>query len=233
MKKPLFLILLLCLAVSLAACAGRNPSAPDPTTPDETAETAQSEETADATTSALPEKTEETETEGTEAEAPETETPEAETTVTEATETEETEPEKTEPEGTSLPDTSPAVLTLTEKKDYEGDTAELPRCSTTEDPTFEFVISTNKAVTEFRIISLFDPEVGEDGSLQFSFDTVYTQASLTPELPLLVQTAFYGDLPNIGVRYFDADGTEQIYAVDISGKDGSLLLNSIMLGGTA
>ena len=217
MKKPLFLILLLCLAVSLAACTGIKPAAPDPSTPTETVENTENAEA-----------TEPTET---------TETTEPASAIPEETEAsaDETEPAPgtTQPEETDAPDLSPAVITLAWVEDYEGDINALSQFSAVSEPQTGILIYTDKTVTGLQILSLTDPDIHDDGTLGFTEEAVFTLETLSPDAPLYVRTTFYGDMPNLGVRYTDADGTEKTFAIDISGRDGSLYLLDYVNGGAA
>lgn len=89
------------------------------------------------------------------------------------------------------------------------------------------LFSTNVTVTDFKVLSLFYSDSDENGGFIFDTQTLYTQDTLTPERPLEVGMVFIGDIPNNGISYVDPDGITRTYAVDMSGKDGSLILSEI------
>ena len=216
MKKILPIILSLCLLLTLASCAGK-------TTP-----------AADGTTAAtLPAASDETTTDAgeTTTDAGETTTGagEAETDASEApANTEETDTNETTAEE---PDAAPAQITLRWAQVFDRDLEALTACNAVDDPQTAFVISTDRAVSGLQILSLYEASFSDDGHYTFSHDAVYSQDTLTPDAPLVVNATFYGDTPNIGIRYIDTDGSEKLYAVDVSGMDGSLYLLSFEGGG--
>lgn len=59
------------------------------------------------------------------------------------------------------------------------------------------------------------------------FDTapLMSLKTLDPEKPLLVTMTFFGDLPSYGITYTDRKGKQHNYTVEMSGKDGSVVLN--------
>lgn len=201
MKRLLPILLFLCLLLTPVSCAGKTPPAAD-------------EPTA-ATNTAT---TGETGAGPAEAYAP---------ADTEETDTIETTAEETEAET----DAAPAIITLTWAEAYDGDLDALTACSAVDDPQTAFVISTDRAVSGLRILSLYEANFSNNGHYTFSHDAVYSQDTLAPDAPLLVNTTFYGDTPNIGIRYIDADGSERLYAIDVSGMDGSLYLLTFEGGG--
>lgn len=52
----------------------------------------------------------------------------------------------------------------------------------------------------------------------------YTQEELTPQRPLVVGMVFYGDVANRGLTYVDGQGQFHCVSINMSGKDGSILL---------
>ena len=54
------------------------------------------------------------------------------------------------------------------------------------------------------------------------FEVLYTMDELTPERTFLAQVVFWGDMTTYGISFTDADGTQRLFAISISGKDGSL-----------
>ena len=211
MKKILPIILTLCLLLTLFSCAGQTPQAPDDTTAETTKASADETATADETEA------------GTDAN-------------TAPADTEETAAQETEPEETAAVEiddvaAESAKITLTWAENYEGDLDALTDCSAVENPQTAFVITADRAVSGLQILSLYEASFGDDGQYTFSRDAVYSQDSLTPDAPLVVNATFYGDTPNIGIRYIDTDGSEKTYAIDVSGMDGSLYLLALEGGG--
>ena len=80
----------------------------------------------------------------------------------------------------------------------------------------------NRPLKDFRILSL-KPESFDD-KLVFWAKTLYTKEVLNPGRPLLVKLCLYGSIPNNGFSYTDSKGTIHYYAINSSGKDGSLIL---------
>ena len=62
-----------------------------------------------------------------------------------------------------------------------------------------------------------------EGLPAYSLETVQTWAAVQPGEQLTVTLEFVGELPNNGVAYMDEEG-DHIYALDMSGEDGSLYL---------
>ncbi len=54
---------------------------------------------------------------------------------------------------------------------------------------------------------------------------LYTLPELNPDKPLVAGVVFYGDMTAYGISFKDDNGNEHNYAVLISGKDGSLVMN--------
>ena len=86
------------------------------------------------------------------------------------------------------------------------------------------VFSTYGSVTDFKILSLTLDEVAEDGTIIFSTEEIYSRESLTKDSPLLVKLPFFGTIPYFGISYTDANGVIRQFAIDESGKDGSVIL---------
>ena len=58
----------------------------------------------------------------------------------------------------------------------------------------------------------------------WSAETLYTQPELTPELPLVAELTFPGDLPAFAICYTDPAGSTRFFVLSQSGFDGSLEL---------
>ncbi len=131
--------------------------------------------------------------------------------------------------GDDAEDPTETWLKPTVTANYENDT-DLPAASllvTAEDTEYSvrIVLATDVPVRDFRILRLTDPVFGEDGSLSFTEELVYNAGTLTPERPVILITAFHGDLPNNAIAYTDETGAARRFTLEISGMDGSLMLS--------
>ena len=86
------------------------------------------------------------------------------------------------------------------------------------------LFTTDKSVKDFNILALTLENVDDDGKVAFSEQSVYNMDTLKPERPLMVNMTLEGTIPNYGISYTDTDGSTRKYAVEISGKDGALIL---------
>jgi hypothetical protein len=92
----------------------------------------------------------------------------------------------------------------------------------------EIVIMSKENLSNFRIISLVMKDLSEDGKPTFEYEVLYRSDFFDKDKTLSATFSFYGDTPNAGIAYNDATlGTEKIYALYQSGKDGSLCLQDI------
>ena len=51
------------------------------------------------------------------------------------------------------------------------------------------------------------------------------QDELTLENPAAVEMLFVGDMPEWAISYTDADGTTRFFIVELSGRDGSIVMS--------
>ena len=86
------------------------------------------------------------------------------------------------------------------------------------------VFTTNVDVSNFMVTALTLEDVSEDGKITFSVEDLYVLDTLTPERPLVAAIPFFGAIPTYGISYEDNDGTVRNFTVEVSGKDGSLIL---------
>ena len=63
-----------------------------------------------------------------------------------------------------------------------------------------------------------------DGSALFDTAVLARRDALTPEEPLVVRIAFPGDIPTRGVSFTDPGGETRRFALQISGRDGGLVM---------
>ena len=92
------------------------------------------------------------------------------------------------------------------------------------DYAMSIMFTANNPVSDFKIVSLQYEDIKEDGTPVFLTEDVYTYGELTTEKSLLVKLSFPGDMPNYGISYTDSSGTEKHYALQQSGRDGSLVM---------
>ena len=93
------------------------------------------------------------------------------------------------------------------------------------------LFTTDSRETDFTLLNLFAEDLTENGAVIFSATPVELdeeRASLssvmTPGTPVAVQLIFPGDLPAYGISYVDAAGILRRFAIEVSGYDGSVLL---------
>lgn len=93
-----------------------------------------------------------------------------------------------------------------------------------EDALSYIVFIPEQPVEEFCVLSLTVADVSESGDIEFE---AYTE---TPSLdgrlkrPLVVELSFAGDLPQYGFQYKDENGDMRRFAIEVSGRDGSLIV---------
>lgn len=82
-------------------------------------------------------------------------------------------------------------------------------------------------VRSFELVALTFEGFDGDG-VRFGAEPLAAWPELAPGQPLAVSMSFFGDIPGYGVRYADPEtGEPRLYAVEISGEDGSLRLTPI------
>ena len=86
-------------------------------------------------------------------------------------------------------------------------------------------------MTDFTLPDLFVEDFTETGAVIFSATPVALDEErgslpsvMTPDTPVAVQLIFPGDLPAYGISYVDAGGDLRRFAIEVSGDDGSVLL---------
>ena len=93
------------------------------------------------------------------------------------------------------------------------------------EPTTEVLFTAAGEVKDFRILSLFLKDVDQEGNPEFLIKDEYRQETLPMGWPVIAVLSFYGDIPNCGICYTDANGETHYYALSMSGYDGSLALS--------
>ncbi len=94
----------------------------------------------------------------------------------------------------------------------------------TDESQEKILFMAHSTVKDFQVLSLSLEDVDENGKVTFSTEKIYSLDALTPERPLMVGMTFYGTIPSYGISYVDENGAARSFAVEISGMDGSLIL---------
>ena len=89
----------------------------------------------------------------------------------------------------------------------------------------KLVFTARERVTDLKYVTLDLDYYDESGALSYGVgETLYTQAELTPERPLVVGMVFYGDVASRGLTFVDGQGEFHCVSIGMSGEDGSILL---------
>lgn len=92
------------------------------------------------------------------------------------------------------------------------------------DASMVIMLQPAEEIKNFKVLSLTFEDADDDGKLRFAEEELYKLNKLTPEKPILITLSFIGDIPNYGVSFTAADGSEKHFAIAESGYDGSLML---------
>lgn len=95
----------------------------------------------------------------------------------------------------------------------------------TAEPLARVLLSCEYAVKDFKVLGI---EASMSSSLSFFTEELYALDELTSERPLLLNLTFYGLLPYYGVSYVDDSGETISYSINMSGKDGSVILTEFL-----
>ena len=106
------------------------------------------------------------------------------------------------------------------------DYSEYEQEETDDTPMAEFVLHSD---TTLNHVHLFNAELrdwdGDTGEAIYDAALENIQYQLAPEHPLVIRAVMYGDMPNLIVGYQDETGYYHFAFVEISGEDGSFMLN--------
>lgn len=91
------------------------------------------------------------------------------------------------------------------------------------------VFTAKDSLDDFKVLELSCESVDENGVIQYSVTELYAYGTLRAERALVVELIFEGTIPGYGISYVDAEGNTRAFSVDISGYDGSLMLEEIYL----
>lgn len=83
-------------------------------------------------------------------------------------------------------------------------------------------------VYDFKVLALQLESVDEEGNLYFSTTELYDYGELAADRAFVVELVFEGAIPGYGISYVDVRGNTRLYSVNLSGYDGSLLLQQIV-----
>lgn len=92
--------------------------------------------------------------------------------------------------------------------------------------------STEKTVRDFKVLGLTFLEGDDSERIAFAAEELCAVDALTPEEPLVQELLFGGAIPNCGFSYVDEAGTVRAFTVEVSGMDGSLLIQPLTVEGT-
>ena len=95
----------------------------------------------------------------------------------------------------------------------------------TAEPLARVLLSCEYAVRDFKVLGI---EASMSSSLSFFTEELYALDELSPDRPLLLNMTFYGLLPYYGVSYVNGSGETISYSINMSGKDGSVILTEFL-----
>ena len=92
------------------------------------------------------------------------------------------------------------------------------------EPQVRIALVATRPVHDLSLLRLEFEDISDEGKPRFKTQVLHKYAELKPEQPLIIAMTFYGSIPGYGFSYRDADGTVRHFAIQESGKDGSLEL---------
>ena len=105
------------------------------------------------------------------------------------------------------------------------DWAEATKAAVTVDDAGEYVtIMASENLYDVSFLSLDLTGFSSSGGLLFDTEVLFSRAMIGPDAPLVVRIEFPGDFPCYGIRVTDGAGRTRQFAIEMSGLDGSLLL---------
>ena len=81
-----------------------------------------------------------------------------------------------------------------------------------------------RAYSVLRDVTLFNMEFNVDG--YFPGADFFTLREMTPDMPLVAELAFPGDMSMYGIRFVDETGKTHMYSIYISGRNGEIMLTA-------
>ncbi len=89
---------------------------------------------------------------------------------------------------------------------------------------------TDKTISDFKIYSLEFVDFDKSDNPIFVSTELHSVDVVNPSNTVVVSMVLAGTIPNNGISYVDEDGTVRCYTVNISGKDGSVILSEYAPG---
>lgn len=87
------------------------------------------------------------------------------------------------------------------------------------------IFTASRTVADLKVLALTCEDIDEDGNITFSVEELMTIPEFTADSVLNASLEYIGTIPNNGISYTDPDtGKTRRFAVNMSGKDGSLFL---------
>lgn len=130
-----------------------------------------------------------------------------------------------ESDGAEKPEGLPVRVQFLEDAQITGEFDEFNPID--DESAVKVVFTTEKTVTDFKVLSISMQDNDDSGSFTFSAEELYSMPELTPDRPLEAGMQFIGTVPNNGIAFIDPNGEVKYFAVDMSGRDGSLFLCEI------
>lgn len=113
------------------------------------------------------------------------------------------------------------------EKEYDSLDEYIDEAATKESGAEPMLVSTDKEISNFKLLKLSLAEFDDDGNVKFTTQTLYKQKELTADCPLKLTVPIYGTIPSYGISYTDTDGSEKVSSINLSGEDGSIQLSPI------
>lgn len=89
------------------------------------------------------------------------------------------------------------------------------------------VFCTEQGVSDFKLLALTFESCDDEGNITYQIEEIYSQETLTADMPLVVELSFSGTIPNYGISYDNHTGEIQRFTVSESGYDGSVILGAL------
>lgn len=112
-------------------------------------------------------------------------------------------------------------------EDALGDYSNYNEVSVSSDkPVTQVLFSCDCAVKDFKVLGV--QAIPTESTVLYSTDELFDCGELTPDCPLLLNMTFFGTLPYFGISYVDDSGDTISYSINMSGMDGSVILDEIV-----
>lgn len=98
--------------------------------------------------------------------------------------------------------------------------------ASSDEPVAQVLFSCDCAVKDFKVLGV--QAIPTESTVLYSTDELFDCGELTPDCPLLLNMTFFGTLPYFGISYVDDSGDTISYSINMSGMDGSVILDEIV-----